>query len=180
MKQKQMIILRFYLRQHFNFARIDHSQIVLPIVHILSFINLSCLTNEEKDVIKIELGEKELLSALESLSNNKIPRGKLIKQRALLNILWGIKRSLLKSFDHAKTYNKFSTSQKQSVIKLPEKKARAKRLINNWRPSDSQKQPFTGAQKPLKWWQTLQDTLFQNLKKILGLVSFWTPLKGYF
>ena len=45
-----------------------------------------------------------------------------------------LKDPLLKSFYHAKTYKEFSTSQRQAVIKLLEKKDRDKTLIKNWRP----------------------------------------------
>ena len=39
---------------------------------ISNSIDLSCLTNEQKDFCEIELGEKELLNVLKSMSNNKI------------------------------------------------------------------------------------------------------------
>ena len=34
-------------------------------------IDLSCLTNEQKDFCEIELGEKELFNVLKSMSNTK-------------------------------------------------------------------------------------------------------------
>ena len=45
-----------------------------------------------------------------------------------------LKDLFLKSFYHAKFYKEFSTSKRQAVIKLLEKKDGNKKLIKNWRP----------------------------------------------
>ena len=47
--------------------------------------------------------------------------------------LWNeLKDPLLKSLYHTKTYKEFSTSQKQAIIKLLEKKGRTG--VKNWSP----------------------------------------------
>ena len=102
--------------------------------NILNSIDLPCLTNEQKDFCEIELGEKELFNALKSMPNNKTP-GNDGLSKEFYEAFWNeLKDPLLKSFYHAKTYKEFSTSQRQAVIKLLEKKDRDKRLIKNWRP----------------------------------------------
>ena len=53
-------------------------------------------------------------------------------------------------------------------------------LKSNTYRQNRQKYPFTGAQEPIKWWRTIRERFAWNLKKYLGLVSFWAPLKGCF
>ena len=102
--------------------------------NILNFVDLPCLTNEQKDFCETELGEKELLYALESMPNNKTPGNDGLSKQFYEAFWKELKDLLLKSFYHAKTYKKFSTSQRQVVIKLLEKKDRDKRFIMNWTP----------------------------------------------
>ena len=115
-------------------CKCHNSESFTNLSNILNAIGLPCLTNEQKDFCELELGEKELLNSLKFMPNSKIPgNGGLNKEfyEAFSNEL---KDPLLKSFYHAKTYKEFSTSQRQAVIKLLEKKDRDKRLIKNWRP----------------------------------------------
>ena len=99
--------------------------------NILNSIDLPCLTKEQKDFCEIELGEKELLNALKSMPNNKTP-GNNGLSKEFYEAFWNeLKDPLLKSFYHVKTCKKFSTSQRQAVIKLLEKKDRDKRLLMN-------------------------------------------------
>ena len=68
------------------------------------------------------------------MPNNKTP-GNDGLSKEFYEAFWNeLKDPLLKSFYHAKTYKEFSTSQRQAVVKLLEKKDRDKRLIKNWRP----------------------------------------------
>ena len=68
------------------------------------------------------------------MPNNKTPVNDGLRKE-LFEAFWNeLKDSLLKLIYHAKTYNEFSTSKRQAVIKLLEKKDRDKRLIKNWRP----------------------------------------------
>ena len=83
--------------------------------------------------MKLNTG-KRILNALKSVPNNKTP-GNDGLSKEFYETFWNeLKDPLLKSFYHAKTYKEFSTSQRQAVVKLLEKKDRDKRLIKNWRP----------------------------------------------
>ena len=101
---------------------------------ILNSIEQPCLTNEQKDFCAIELGEKELLNALISMPNNKTPGNDGLSKEFYEAFWKELKGPLLKSFCHAKNYKEFSTSHRQAIIKLFERKDRDKRLIKNWRP----------------------------------------------
>ena len=102
--------------------------------NVLNSIDLPCLTKEQKDFCEVELGEKELSNVLKSIPNNETP-GNDGLSKEFHEAFWNeLKDPLLKSFYHTKTYKEFSTSQRQAVIKLLEKKDRDKRLIKNWRP----------------------------------------------
>ena len=68
------------------------------------------------------------------MPNNETP-GSDALSKDFYEAFWNeLKDPLLKPFYHAKIYKEFSTSQRQAVIKLFEKKNRDKRIIKNWRP----------------------------------------------
>ena len=74
---------------------------------------------------------------MKSIPNNKTP-GNDGLSKEFYEAFWNeLKDLLLKSFYHAKTYKEFSTSKRQPVLILFEKKYRDKRLIKNWRPISS-------------------------------------------
>ena len=102
--------------------------------NILNSRDPSCLTNEQKDFCEIELGQKKLFNAFKSMTNNKAPENDGLSKEFYEAFSNELNDPHLKSFYHAKTYKEFSTSQRQAVIKLLEKKDRDKRLIKNWRP----------------------------------------------
>ena len=92
------------------------------------------LTNEqalERDGI---ISETELLKVLKSMKNDKSPGNDGITKE-FYEFFWDdIKNSLSDSVKKSFISGELSTSQKQAVIKLIEKKDRGKRLIKNWRP----------------------------------------------
>ena len=102
--------------------------------NILNYIDLSCPTNEQKDFCEIQLGEKKLCDAFRSMPNNKTLGNDGLCKEAYEAFWNELKDPLLESFYQVKTCKEFSISQRQAVIKLPEKKDRHKRLIKNWRP----------------------------------------------
>ena len=61
--------------------------------------------------------------------NSKTPGNEGLSKEFCEALCNKFKDPLLKSFYHAKTYKEFSTSQRQAVIKLLEKKGSNKRLI---------------------------------------------------
>ena len=71
---------------------------------------------------------------MKSLPNRKTPGNDSLNKEFYEAFGNELKDSLLKSFYHTKIYEESSTSRRQDVIKLIEKKERDKRLIKNWRP----------------------------------------------
>ena len=75
-----------------------------------------------------------MFKSLKSIENNKSPGNNgLFKE--FYECLWDeIKKRFLTSIDKAFLNQELSTSQKQAVIKILEKKDKDKRFIKNWRP----------------------------------------------
>ena len=91
-------------------------------------------TNEQALECDGIISETELLKALKSMKNDKSPRNDGITKE-FYEFFWGdIKNSLSDSVKKSFISGELSTSQKQAVIKLIEKKDRDKRLIKNWCP----------------------------------------------
>ena len=101
--------------------------------NILNSIDLSCLTNKQRDFCEIELSEKECCNALKFVPNNKTPVNDGLSKEFYEKFWNELKDPLVNSFNHAMTYKKFSTSQRKALINLLEKENRGKRLIKNWR-----------------------------------------------
>ena len=101
---------------------------------ILSYIDLSCLTNEQKDLCEIEPGEKELCNTSRSMPNSKTPENDGLSFEFYEEFWNKLRDPILNSFYHAKTYKEFSSSHRPAVIEFLDKKDRDKILINNWRP----------------------------------------------
>ena len=77
--------------------------------------------------------ETELLKALKSMKNDKSPGNDGITKE-FYEFFWDdIKNLLSDSIKKSFISGELSTSQKQAVIKLIEKKDRDKRLLRNWR-----------------------------------------------
>ena len=104
------------------------------LTNILKSVDLPCLTNEQKDLCEIELVGKELWNALKSMPDNKTS-GNDGLSKGFYEAIWNeLEDPILKLFCHAKIYKGFSTSQRQALIKLLEKKDRDKRSIKEWGP----------------------------------------------
>ena len=69
-----------------------------------------------------------------SMQNNKSPENDGLTKEFLETFWEDIKDVFLNVFRTAKLKNELSTSQRQAVIKLIEKKDKDKRFIKNWRP----------------------------------------------
>ena len=69
---------------------------------------------------------------MKSIPNNKTPVNDGLSKTFYESVWNELKDPILKSFYQAKTYKEFSTSQRQVIIKLFEKKDRDKRLTRNW------------------------------------------------
>ena len=105
------------------------------IFSFLENINLPTLTNEQALECEGIIRETELLKALKSTKNDKSPGNDGITKE-FYEFFWDdIKNLLSDSIKKSFISDVLSTSQKQAVIKLIEKKDRDKRLIKNWRPN---------------------------------------------
>ena len=100
----------------------------------LDKVSLSKLT--ENQTLKCEgpITESELLNALTSMDNDKSPGNDSITKEFYIKFWEVIKEPLFASIQQSFIVGELSTSQKQAVIKLIEKKDRDKRFIKNWRP----------------------------------------------
>ena len=92
------------------------------------------LNNEQALECEGIIIETELLKALRSMKNDKSPGNDGITKE-FYEFFWDdIKNLLSDSIKKSFISGELSTSQKQAVIKLIEKKDRDKRLLKNWRP----------------------------------------------
>ena len=100
----------------------------------LEKILLPKLSLDQKQLCKGNLTEKELFTALKSMENNKSPGNDGLTKEFYIAFWTEIKNPFLASVQAASVKGELSTSQRQAVIKLTEKRDRGKRLIKNWRP----------------------------------------------
>ena len=85
-------------------------------------------------MLKNPLTISELKEAIKNSQNGKSP-GNDGRTREFYIVFWkNISQQLFESLIDGKNRGFLSTSQRQAVIKLLEKKSRDKRLISNWRP----------------------------------------------
>ena len=102
-----------------------------------SFLNeafVPKLYYEDARICESDLNELELLKALKSMQSNKSP-GHDGLTKEFYKTFWNqIKQPFMNSIMEAREEKKLSTSQRQAVIKLIEKKERDKRFIKNWCP----------------------------------------------
>ena len=90
----------------------------------------------ENQTLKCEgaITECELLKALTSMDNDKSPGNDGITKEFYIKFWDAVKEPLCASIQQSFIAGELSTSQKQAIIKLIEKKDRDKRFIKNWRP----------------------------------------------
>ena len=92
------------------------------------------LSLDQKQLCEGNLTEKELFTALKSMENNKSPGNDGLTKEFYIAFWAEIKNPFLASVQASSVKGELSTSQRQAVTKLTEKKDRDKRLIKNWRP----------------------------------------------
>ena len=100
----------------------------------LNTISFPKHTKEKSKTLDGEITENELFIALQSTENNKSPGNDGLTKEVYITFWNEIKTPLLLAIETAYLVKQLSTSQKQAVIKLIEKKGRDKRYIQNWRP----------------------------------------------
>ena len=100
----------------------------------LELIPLLKLTNEQTLSCEGIISEDEVFKSLKSMENNKSP-GNDGLSKEFYECFWNeIKNPFLASIHKAFLNQELSSSQKQAVIKMLEKKDKGKRFINTWRP----------------------------------------------
>ena len=100
----------------------------------LDKVQLPKLTITESNECDNELSEKELYISLMSMQKNKSPGNDGLTKEFFVAFWEGIKDVSLNSCRTAKLKKELSTSLRQAIIKLIEKKDKDKRFIKNWRP----------------------------------------------
>ena len=100
----------------------------------LNSVNIPCLTDSDTQSCEGRLTVKECWNALRSLKDNKSP-GNDGTTEEFLEYFWGkLGTFLVLTLNHSFEKGEVSTSQKQAIITLMEKKDKDKRFIKNWRP----------------------------------------------
>ena len=103
--------------------------------NFLQSIDPPKLKEQETKNLEQSLSEKEFQSALRNIPNEKSPESDGLTKEFYETFWDDIKRPLTLSFQQALKKSELSTSQKQAVIKLIEKKGKDKRMIENWIPT---------------------------------------------
>ena len=103
---------------------------------IKDFLNVTDVPKLSEDQIKLseeDLTEKDLYKSLRSTQNDKSPKSDGLTNKLYKTFWDDLKEISVNSVREAKEIGYLSTSQRQAIIKLIEKK-RDKRFIRNWRP----------------------------------------------
>ena len=95
---------------------------------------LPVLTPEQKQDSDKEMSEKEIIDALKSFSNNKLPGNDGLTKEFYETFCKLLKQPFKNSISQTKTRKKLITSQRQAIVKTIEKKDEYKRCFKNWRP----------------------------------------------
>ena len=113
--------------------KVDHSDENL-IDPFLSTMNTSKLTDEQRDLIDKQLTISKCFTALKSFQKNKTPGNDGLTVEFYLAFWPLVGKCLVECLNFAHRHGELSTSQKQAMITLIEKKDKDKRLLKNWRP----------------------------------------------
>ena len=130
-KKIQNELLFFYT---FTLFKTTSSSTAEDCESFLNEVSVPKLNYEDAIICEDDLNELELLKALKSMKNNKSP-GNDGLTKEFYETFWNeIENPFMNSIMEAREKKKLSTSQRQAVIKLIEKKERDKRFIKIWRP----------------------------------------------
>ena len=103
-------------------------------MQFLNELNMPKLSNQDRDSCDEELTIEDLKESLLSMEGGRSPGNDGLTKEWYVFFWDAIKEPLFESLIEAKSKNSLSTSQRQALIKLLEKKDRDKRYIENWRP----------------------------------------------
>ena len=96
--------------------------------------NIPSLNDIDRDSCEGPLTEIECFSALESFKKNKSPGNDGLTYEIYEKFWKILKKPFLDSFDESYRRNELSTSQRQAVITLIDKKNKDRQYLKNWRP----------------------------------------------
>ena len=100
----------------------------------LRTVNIPKLTESEKESCEGRLTKKEIWEALNSMANNKSPGNDGLPKEFYVCFFNEIHTHLLNTLNCSFPCGHMTSSQRQAMISLIEKKGRDKRLLKNWRP----------------------------------------------
>ena len=100
----------------------------------LNAIDVPKLSEDQVKLCEEDLTEKDLYKSLRSMQNDKSPGNDGLTKEFYETFWDDLKEIFVNSVREAKEIGHLSTSQRQAIIKLIEKKDRDKRFIKNWRP----------------------------------------------
>ena len=100
----------------------------------LHTVNIPKLTESEKDSCEGRLTKKEIWEALNSMANNKSPGNDGLSKEFYVCFFNKIHTYLLNTLNCYFSCGHMTSSQRQAMITLIEKKGRDKRLLKNCRP----------------------------------------------
>ena len=100
----------------------------------LKDINTPKITTQQKMVCEEKLTVKECFDTLLTMSNGKSPGNDGLTKEFYVCFWEDLGSLLVDTLKYAFQYGELSTSQRQAVITLIEKKGQDKRLIKNWKP----------------------------------------------
>ena len=100
----------------------------------LEKVNTPKLSEEERDICDGQLSIQECWNALNSMQNGKSPGNDGLSKEFYVCFFAELGDLLVNTQNYSFKCGELTTSQKQAIITLIEKKGRDKRLIKNWRP----------------------------------------------
>ena len=107
---------------------------MIEIKDFLNVIDVPKLSEDQVNLCEKDLTEKDLYKSLRSMQNEKSPGNDGLTKEFYETFWDDLKDIFGNSVREAKEIGHLSTSQRQAIIKLIEKKDRDKRFIKNWRP----------------------------------------------
>ena len=103
-------------------------------INFLNTLDLPCITDQHKKHCDAEISIDDLEKSLFSMQSNKTPGNDGLSAE-FYKFFWAeVKELLFDSYKYSRIVGELSTSQRQAIIKLIEKKDKDKRFIENWRP----------------------------------------------
>ena len=103
-------------------------------LEFLTRINTPHLSESDKASCEGKLTLQNIWEALISMKNGKTPGNDGLTKEFYVCFFGELGMLLLKSLNYSHLVGEMSTSQKQAVVTLIEKKGKDKRLVKNWRP----------------------------------------------